>query len=389
MNMKILFYCDTVFSFGGVQRALAVIAHELSKKYHVAILTTDSRGKMSMYDYDKTHIMFLGMDYPPVCTFQRLVCKTYSFLYKYVLPQTPVTSAIYARSFFPPAHRRKLIGIINEWNYDVVIGVHAYQALHLASIRDRIHVRTAIGWMHNSYEAFFEKEHPYLPRLKNFFKDRMGVLDEIVVLSQDDRNKYESFLGLTTRVIYNPLTLEVKGRADLRHKCFLSVGRFSPLHKGFDLLIKAFALFAQENAEWTLDIVGEGQEEELYRSLIMENKLEDRVRIHPFTKDIHQHYAGSSVYVLASRWEGMPLVLMEAMAYGLPVVASDIPIAKELLDGKGMAVFFEKENINRLADCLRYMATEADLKSMGEKSIAYAENFKIDAIIEQWEKIIN
>lgn len=386
--MKILFYSDTVFSFGGVQRVLAVIARELSKKHHVTILTTDIIRDMSMYDYDKSSVRFDFIDYSPVCTFQSFVCKTYSFLYKYVLPQTSVTSSVYSGSFFLPIYKRRLIGKINEGSYDVVIGVHAYLSLHLASIKDRIHAKT-IGWMHNSYEAFFEKESPYLPRLKNFFKYQMGRLDEIIVLSQADKDKYECFLGLTPEVIYNPLTLEIKGRTDLRHKCFLSVGRFSPLHKGFDLLIKAFALFAEENAEWTLDIVGEGQEEELYCSQIVENKLEDRVRIHPFTKDIYRYYVHGSVYVLASRWEGMPLVLMEAMAYGFPVIASDISVTKELLDQKGMAVFFEKENICQLADCLRYMAEEANLTEMSEKSLAYAENFKIDAIIKQWEKIIN
>lgn len=386
--MKILFYCDTVFSIGGVQRVLAMISHGLSKEHNVTILTTDNIHKLSMYDYDKSSIVFDFIDYSPIYNLQSFLCKSYSFLYKYILFQTRITSSIYAKSFFLPAYRRKLIKKINEGNYDVVVGVHAYFSLHLASIKDQIHAKT-IGWMHNSYEAFFEKENPYLPHLKDFFAYEMAELDKIVVLSHTDKKKYEERLGLKPEVIYNPLTVEVKGRADVSSKRFLSVGRFSKAHKGFDLLIKAFAAFAEKNEDWMLDIVGEGAEEKLYRLLIKANNLENRISIHPFTKNIHQYYASSSAYVLASRWEGMPLVLMEAMVYGLPIVASDIPVAKELLEGEGMAMLFEKENISQLADCLNSMATDADLNAMSKKSVAYAEKFKIDAIIKQWEKILN
>ena len=386
--MKILFYSDTVFGFGGVQRVLAVIAKSLSESHEVTILTTDRQKKVALYGYAGSSVHFDFLAYSESPLFQRLWCKGYSFLYKYLLPHTRLTSKGYAKSFFLPSHKRILVQKINAGHYDVVIGVHAFMALHLSAVKSQIQART-IGWMHNSYEAFFEKKTPYLPGLKDFFKYQMAELDEVVVLSGADKERYEKRLNLTPVVIYNPLTIEIRGRANLQDRCFLSVGRFSRQHKGFDLLIKAFALFAARHTDWTLHIVGEGPEEKLYRSLIMENRLEDRVRIHPFTKDVCQHYLGGSVYVMASRWEGMPLVLMEAMAYGLPVIASDIPIAKELLEGKGMAVFFERENVSQLADCLHYMAVEADLEAMGEKSMACAENFKTDAIIKQWEKILN
>ena len=348
--MKMLFYCDTVFTFGGVQRVLAEIAKALSKVHEVTILTTDSNRNFSMYDYDKSSVRFESVSYTESLLAERLFCKGYSFLYKYILPQTRYTSALYSKSFFLPAYKQKLAEKINAGGYEVVIAVLAYLALHLASIKNRIHVKT-VGWMHNSYEAFFEKENPYLLRLKAFFKYEIAGLDKIVVLSHVDKKKYDEYLDLKPEVIYNPLTVEVKGRADLKSKRFLSVGRFSKGHKGFDLLIEAFARFSKENADWALDIVGEGPEEELYRSLIRNHNLGDRVKIHPFTKDIHQYYAGSAVYVLASRWEGMPLVLVEAMAHGLPVVASDIPICRELLAEKRLALLFKAGDVESLADC--------------------------------------
>ena len=122
--------------------------------------------------------------------------------------------------------------------------------------------------------------------------------------------------------------------------------------------------------------------------MIAENRLEDRIKIHPFTKEIHTYYREATVYVLASRWEGMPLVLMEAMAYGLPVVASDIPIAKELMEGKNVALFFEKENVPQLADRLAEIAGQCNLQQMSMNAATYAQTFKINAIIQKWNNII-
>lgn len=387
--MKILFYCDTVFSFGGVQRVLAEIAKSLSRMHDVTILTIDTGKDFSMYGYDRSAVKFDFISYPSRKGMENLICKGYSFFYKKWLPHNRYTSAVYAHSFFLPTCKRKLVAKVNAGGYDVVIGVHAYLSLHLAAVRRRIHAKTVLGWMHNSYEAFFEKENPYLPQLKEFFAYEMAKLDKIVVLSHTDKKKYEERLRLRAEVIYNPLTVEVKGRANLGSKRFLSVGRFSKGHKGFDLLIKAFAVFAEKNSDWTLEIVGEGIEEPLYRSLIKESKLEKRVLLSPFTKNVQYHYMNSSVYVLSSRWEGFGLVLIEAMAHGLPIISSDLPVTRELLEGKEVAILFEKENVCRLSECLNYMATVADLNEISEKSVAYAEKFKIDAIIKQWEKILN
>lgn len=116
------------------------------------------------------------------------------------------------------------------------------------------------------------------------FKYQSKALDEIVVLTRNDQRLYQERLGVRTSVLYNPLTLETKGQGHALYKKFLAVGRMTPFMKGFDILVEGFALFAQENSEWTLDIVGEGEEEDLIRSLIAKHGLESRVKIHPFTE---------------------------------------------------------------------------------------------------------
>ena len=382
--MKILFYADTVFGFGGVQRVLAVIAKALSDDNDVTILSTDTDENLSMYGYDQSRISFDYIAYNGKKNVEYFICKTISYLYKRVLPKNKFTARLYSYSFFRPSYKKQLISKINGGCYDTVVGVHAFLSLHLASIRNRLNVNNVTAWMHNSYNALFDKDNPYLPGLKSFFAVEMKRLDGIVVLSKSDERLFRSNLGLESVTINNPLTLTPSGRASVEYKKFLAIGRFSPKHKGFDLLIKAFAKFAVTNNDWTLEIVGEGDEEFIYRQLIAEHRLEQRVKICPFTNHIQRHYAGASVYVLSSRWEGQPLVLVEAMAHGLPIVSSDLPVAMELLEGHHCGTFFKCGDIDDMAMALNRMASSADWGEMSHNALRTSSLFMVDSILKQW-----
>ena len=386
--MKILFYADTVFGFGGVQRVLAVIAKALTKDNDVTILSTDTDENLSMYGYNQSDIHFDYISYNGKKNLEYFTCKAISCLYKKVLPKNRFTTRLYSYSFFRPSYKRQLISKINSGHYDTVVGVHAFLSLHLAAVRNRLNSKNVTAWMHNSYNALFDKESPYLPGLKSFFANEMRGLEGIVVLSKSDERLFRDNLGLESVTIYNPLTLTPRGRASVEYKKFLAIGRFSPKHKGFDLLIKAFAVFARQNSDWTLEIVGEGEEEITYRQLIIENKLEKRVKICPFTKDIQRHYAGASAYVLSSRWEGQPLVLVEAMAHGLPIVSSDLPVAKELLEGRGCGIFFNCGDINDMARALGLMASTDKWADMSENALKTSSHFKVENIMQQWVKVL-
>ena len=386
--MKILFYADTVFGFGGVQRVLAVIAKALSDEHDVTILSTDTDVNLSMYGYKQSNVKFDYITYQGKIDLEFYLCKTISFLYKKVLPHSSATPKLYSYSFFRPSYKKQLIAKINGGGYDVVIGVHAFLSLHLAAVRNHLNVKNVTAWMHNSYNALFDKDNPYLPGLKSFFANEMRGLEGIVVLSKSDERLFRDNLGLESVTIYNPLTLTPRGRASVEYKKFLAIGRFSPKHKGFDLLIKAFAKFSQTNNDWMLEIVGEGEEENMYRQLIAEHHLEQRVKICPFTNDIQRHYAGASVYVLSSRWEGQPLVLVEAMAHGLPIVSSDLPVAKELLEGRGCGIFFKCGDIDDMAVALQRMSSTTEWADMSEKALKTSSLFKVENILQQWVKVL-
>ena len=90
--MKICFYCDSIFSVGGVQRVLAVIANALAVNYEVTILTHDKPESedLSLFGLEGTNIHFRYIHLPPISCGEYLPCKTYSFLYKKrIIPQIP------------------------------------------------------------------------------------------------------------------------------------------------------------------------------------------------------------------------------------------------------------------------------------------------------------
>lgn len=392
--MKICFYCDSIFSFGGVQRVLSVIAKELSQRHEVTIATNDdpSMKDTTMYNLEESDIKYQFIKYPDSPIYEFIPSKIYSFLYKKILPQNPFFSNLYRYSSFPRSKRSYLIHTLNNGDYDVIVGVHAFLSLYLANVRERLNGKV-IGWMHSSYDAFFNIRTPYLKDLKNYFSYIIHRLDKIVVLSSNDQQAYLRHLHfkLPPTVIYNPLTIETGSvRYDI-HNSFLAVGRFSYQTKGFDILIEAFALFAKNNHDWTLDIVGDGPEKSYLYSLIEKYDLSNRITLHPFTKNIEEYYRKATVFILSSRWEGMPLVLLEAMSFGLPLISSDLPIVHELFHDQPFATFFKNENIAALSQKMDEIANREvnELRYMSESALKYVNKFSAEKIVMQWESLLS
>ena len=290
---------DSIFSYGGVQRVTAVIAKELAKDCDVTIVTFDhpSMENTTLYELHEADIHYRYFAYPNTPAWKELFCKIYSFLYRKVLPQNRLTSDWYSHSSFPKEKSDALAKELGEGKYDVIIGVHAPLAVRLAACREKLKGVKLIGWIHNSYEALFGKGSLYIgTELRKHYEYQLEKLDKTIVLCQDDARKYH----FSVDVIYNPLTLVPGLPSKGTSKKFLAIGRFSPQHKGFDLLIQAFNMFAKENKEWTLDLIGEGVEEPTYRDLINKYRLQERITIHPFTSQIQKYYSNAQIYVLSS-----------------------------------------------------------------------------------------
>ena len=386
---RICFLVDSIFSYGGVQRVTAVIAKELAKTYDITIVTFDNPKAMdtSLYELDEANIDYRFFAYPSVSSIYKKICKAYSYLYQRFRLQSKWASNIYAHSSFPTPLRKALTKELQIGNYDIIIGVHAPLAGRLATIKRDLSNVKCIGWIHNSFEALFGENYRYIgaARRRHYFY-QFRKLDHTIVLCEHDSKTYNQYdRAFKPTVIYNPLTLEPGVLSLGTTKSFLAVGRFSRKHKGFDLLIEAFHLFSQKNQDWTLNIVGEGVEEKKYRELIKKYNLDNRVMIHPFTTHIQEYYSKAQIYVLSSRWEGFGLVLVEAMAHGLPIVSSDLPTSKEIMGDFGL--YFKNGDIGDLAERLED-ATHIDWNKKSQEAIEIAKRFDIQNIISRWKDLI-
>lgn len=387
---KICFVVDSIFSIGGVQRVTAVIAKELAKDYDVSIVTFDKPKQQdtSLYQLNEANIHYRFFAYPQVGRLKNYLCKAYSGLYLKVQPKAKWCSDLYAHSSYPNELRHALLTELRQGDYDIIIGVHAPLAARLATLKNDLPNTKLIGWLHNSFEALFgEDSHYYIgAKRRRHYIYQFRKLDDLVVLCKDDANRFnECDKQFMPTVIYNPLTLKQETPSVGTSKRFLTIGRFTPMHKGIDLLIEAFKLFAQKNKDWNLDIVGEGKEEEAFRKQIAKYQLENRITIHPFTNHIQEYYYGAQIYVLSSRWEGMPLVLVEAMSHGLPIISSDLPVSQEIMGDFGM--YFKNGDIENLAQRMEE-ATHIDWQAKSEEAMAIAQRFDIKNIITQWKQLI-
>ena len=380
---------DSIFSIGGVQRVTAVIAKELAKDDAVTIVTFDKPDSYNpeLYDLGCSNITFRYFSYPSIKNWKKILCRLYSGIYLNCHFQSKWSSDLYAKSSFPTPLRTALAKELQEGHYDVIIGVHAPLAARLATLHSYLPNTKLIGWIHNSFEALFGETSLYIGAdRKRHYVYQFQKLDDVIVLCNYDAETYQKYdSNFRPIVIYNPLTLTPGKRSEGNTHRFLAVGRFSHRHKGFDLLIKAFHIFAQHHSDWTLDIVGEGVEKELYTLLIQKYHLEDRVFIHPFTKNIQVYYSKAQIYVLSSRWEGFGLVLVEAMTHGLPVISSDLPTSKEIMGD--FALYFKNGDVDELAQRLED-ATQIDWQNKSKKALKIAKRFDINNIIKQWKQLI-
>lgn len=218
--------------------------------------------------------------------------------------------------------------------------------------------------------------------------------DHIVTLTKRDKELWQQGLkNIRAEIlpIANPSPYEnIKNIPTLYSKIVLSVGRLTYV-KGFDLLIKAWASFCETNLDWTLRIVGSGEEEEVLKNQAKLLGIVDRIEFIPSTKDIEYYYQTSSFYCLSSRSEGLPMVLIEAQAFGLPIIAFDCDTGpSDIIENSVNGYLVEERDAKSLALQLHSFSKlkEKEYNKFVVESKYKNKNFYIKNIIEQWKNIL-
>jgi glycosyltransferase involved in cell wall biosynthesis len=223
-------------------------------------------------------------------------------------------------------------------------------------------------------------------------KRRYGALDAAVTLTDGDRAAYVRLLGRATRIesIPNAVAPIGGGNAPLTAHTVLAVGRMSS-QKGFDRLIRAFALIADEQPDWNLRICGgRGHAQERLERLIATKGLQDRVKLAGRTRQVGNELARASIYALSSRFEGLPMVMIEAMSKGVPVVAFDCPTGPRdvIRNGVNGILVPDGDEAALARAMLELMRDEDERRRLGAAGAERALDYSLGEIGPRWDALI-
>lgn len=189
-------------------------------------------------------------------------------------------------------------------------------------------------------------------------------------------------------VIPNPLYCQNHKTSDLTSKTVIAVARQS-YEKGLDRLLYIWKLIAEKHTDWKLEIYGSQNQNLGLEGLAKEYNITSSVRFFEPIKNIEEKYLNSSAYVMTSRSEGFPMVLLEAMSFGLPIIAYDCPIGPRSIIANGKNGFLiPEDDAIAFAEKLSLLITNYELrKVMGTEGKAMVNEYNADDIMLKWKSL--
>lgn len=234
--------------------------------------------------------------------------------------------------------------------------------------------------------------HSHARNLRKAMLSRYRKLDALAVLTDQDREAYERAMNGSAPPMWRlPNTVRAiePPRADLSAKRIFAAGRYTP-QKGYDFLIHAWAPVARKHPEWELKICGTGQSKSRLQARIDEEGIGDRTTLAGPTDDVPGEMARASIYALSSRFEGFPLVLVEAMSKGMACVAFDCPTGPaDIIDDHRNGLLVPAKDVEGLTAALMEMVEDEELRRRcGDAAIETARDYTMAAIGPRWEEML-
>ncbi len=225
----------------------------------------------------------------------------------------------------------------------------------------------------------------------NYTLKKTKKFDALFTLTNGDANLWKNYTN-KIYIIPNPVTTypdQVKEH-DITYHRIICAGRLDP-QKGFDLLIEAFSKIAKQCKEWHIDIYGSGDDFEKLSKYIHFKGLENQLFIKPTTDNIYDEFQNSDFFVFSSRYEGWGLVLVEAMACGIPTVSFKCDYGpEEIITDKVDGLLVNNGDVNDLASKILWMTNNPiECKNMGKQARETAKKYKKEYILDKWEKTIS
>ena len=372
---KIVYCTPALYSAGGVERVVSVKASYFAEVYgyDVTIIVTEGQGRECFFPLsDKVRVINLQLG------FEDLWCV--SFLKKILL-------------YFKKQRRYKQLLTIELMRLrpDITISVLRREINFINSIPDG---SRKIGELHvnrSNYRNFTGNDSNIIKRqfARFWMKNLIGhlkQLDRMVVLTESAKNDWSELSNVT--LIPDPLPFTADEVSPLTFKRLVCIGRYD-FDKGNDLLLQAWAKIEKQIPEWIIDIYGNGNME-TYQQLMVQLGIDSsRCHLHGPITEVRKEYLQSSLFVLPSRYEGFGLVLIEAMACGLPVVSFDCENGPRNIISDGQNGFLVQPfDVDAFAERLLMLIRNEELRQkMGVEAHQSSRQYQIENIALRWKSL--
>ena len=364
--MHLLYNIAGLYRPAGMERVLTDKANWLvSHGHQVTILTTEQQGRPNAFPLDaRVQTRDLGIGYEDN-NGGSLADKLLHYPGK------------------QRKHKKALEKALKELKPDIAISMFCNEVNLLPKIKDG---SRKVLEVHFSRFKRLQYGRKGLWALADGYRSRQDLrlvkkYSRFVVLTEEDK----AYWGDTgnIRVIPNPVNFEPATPAPLDTKTVVAVGRYSH-QKGLERLISAWAMVSKNS--WMLRLVGDGEKREQLEKQIETLGLQDSVQLGRVESDMVSVYKNASIVALSSRYEGLPMVLLEAQAFGVPVVSFDCKCGpREIVKDGETGLLVPEGDSHALAQAMeRLMADDALRQEMGLKAFRNAEKWRTDAVMKKW-----
>lgn len=373
--MKIAYCLPQIYNPGGIERITSIKANYFTEvmKWDVFIITAQQKGLNPFYPLSSSvSLIDLNIDYEKMNALSAIK----RFIHKKRMQRI---------------HKRKLSELLVSLNVDIVVSTLGNDSEFLPDIKDgskkilefhfcKGHKRIMADTYHFSflpklafYYRCWQEEHRIIPRF-----------DQFVVLTEEDKEKWKSIIPSVIN-IPNILPYENEGRAQLNNKTVISVGRLDA-QKRFDRLIDIWAILAQKFPDWQLNIYGAGDDYDILQEQINTLNLQKKVILCGTDKLMKENYLSSSIFVMTSAYEGLPMTLLEASGLGLPSVCYHFPCGPKDVIVNGVNGFLvETGNVSQFVEKMELlMSDEKKRKEMGLKAYELSTRYSKEKVLKEW-----